>query len=218
MLGGGAALLALCVVADAATGPAMLPPATVARSVFGLGADPMVDAIVWSIRLPVALMAVLVGAALGLTGAVMQTILNNPPGVELPRLASRRARDFGAALVIVIGAALPIPEAQAHPDIGFRFRGAGVFLRVAARRAARGDAGDAGAGRHRADVPCSRRHWQRCSSWPRPRRCSRSCSGCSAACSGRPGPKLAIVAAVLVVAVPLLMRDAWALTALRFGE
>jgi iron complex transport system permease protein len=31
-------------------------------------------------------------------------------------------------------------------------------------------------------------------------------------------PKLAIIAAVLAVAVPLLMRDAWGLTALRLGD
>ena len=36
------------------------------------------EVIVWDIRLPIALMAVLVGAMLGAAGAEMQTILNNP--------------------------------------------------------------------------------------------------------------------------------------------
>ena len=34
------------------------------------------DAIVWTLRLPTALMAVTVGCALGVSGAVMQTLLN----------------------------------------------------------------------------------------------------------------------------------------------
>ncbi len=37
-----------------------------------------IHVIVWDIRLPYALMALLVGMALGLAGAEMQTILNNP--------------------------------------------------------------------------------------------------------------------------------------------
>ena len=34
--------------------------------------------IIWSIRLPTAIMALLVGASLGIAGAGMQTILDNP--------------------------------------------------------------------------------------------------------------------------------------------
>lgn len=41
-------------------------------------ADAGTRVIVWDIRLPYALMAVVVGFALGLAGAEMQTILNNP--------------------------------------------------------------------------------------------------------------------------------------------
>ena len=41
-------------------------------------ADAGTRVIVWDIRLPYALMAIVVGLALGLAGAEMQTILNNP--------------------------------------------------------------------------------------------------------------------------------------------
>jgi iron complex transport system permease protein len=65
-------------------------------------------------------MAVLVGAALGLTGAVMQTILNNPLASSYTLGVSAGA-GFGAALVIVVGTALPLSEAQAIPLSAFLF-------------------------------------------------------------------------------------------------
>ena len=40
--------------------------------------SPRGELFVWQIRLPYALTAVLVGAALALSGAEMQTVLNNP--------------------------------------------------------------------------------------------------------------------------------------------
>ncbi|WP_431282549.1 iron chelate uptake ABC transporter family permease subunit [Humitalea sp. 24SJ18S-53] len=130
VLESGAGLLVLCLVVDVATGPAMLAPATVAAPLSGLSRDPMVDAIVWAIRLPVALMALLVGAALGLTGAVMQTILNNRLASSYTLGVSAGA-GFGAALVIVFGAALPLAEAQAVPLAAFASAAlacAGVWL------------------------------------------------------------------------------------------
>jgi iron complex transport system permease protein len=216
MLGGGVVLLALFVIADAATGPAMLPPGTVARSVFGLGADPMVDAIVWSIRLPVALMAVLVGAALGLTGAVMQTILNNPLASSYTLGVSAGA-GFGAALVIVLGAALPIPEAQAIPVSAFIFAAlacSSVWLLGGLRGATPETLVLAGialmflfqAALATLQFLASPEALQQIVFW------------LFGSLQRATWPKLAIVAAVLVVAVPLLMRDAWALTALRFGD
>ena len=57
-------LLCLALLLDTATGPARLPVADVARSVLGQGGDTTIEAIVWSIRLPVALTALAVGAAL----------------------------------------------------------------------------------------------------------------------------------------------------------
>lgn len=66
--------------------------------------------IVWDIRLPYALMALLVGMALGLAGAEMQTILNNPLASPFT-LGVSSAAAFGAALAIVLGIGIPgIPE------------------------------------------------------------------------------------------------------------
>jgi iron complex transport system permease protein len=124
-----AAVLVLAAVAllgsfllDVATGPAFLSFAAVARSVLVLSEDRTVDTIVWTIRLPVALMALIVGASLGLTGAIMQTILNNPLASSYTLGVSAGA-GFGAALVIVLGVSLPVPEAYATPVSAFVFAG-----------------------------------------------------------------------------------------------
>ena len=129
MLAVGVTALVFTTVVDVATGPSMLPVTAVARSVFGLTQDRTVDAIVWAIRLPVAVMAVVVGAALGLTGAIMQTILHNPLASSYT-LGISAGAGFGAALVIVLGVALPVPEAYGVPASAFMFAGlacAGVW-------------------------------------------------------------------------------------------
>ncbi|PVZ20602.1 MULTISPECIES: iron ABC transporter permease [unclassified Pseudomonas] len=72
--------------------------------------SPGQQVIVWGIRLPQALMAVLVGAALGLAGAEMQTILNNPLASPFT-LGVSHAAAFGAALAIVLGWGIPgVPD------------------------------------------------------------------------------------------------------------
>ena len=59
-------------------------------------------AIVWDIRMPYALMAIVVGLALGLAGAEMQTILNNPLASQFT-LGVSSAAAFGAALIVLEG-------------------------------------------------------------------------------------------------------------------
>ncbi|MGQ5806565.1 FecCD family ABC transporter permease [Serratia sp. IR-2025] len=73
-------------------------------------ADAGTRVIVWDIRLPYALMAVVVGFAIGLAGAEMQTILNNPLASPFT-LGVSSAAAFGAALAIVLGIGIPgIPD------------------------------------------------------------------------------------------------------------
>lgn len=73
-------------------------------------ADAGTCVIVWDIRLPYALMAIVVGLALGLAGAEMQTILNNPLASPFT-LGVSSAAAFGAALAIVLGIGFPgIPD------------------------------------------------------------------------------------------------------------
>lgn len=90
-------------VLDVATGPSMLSPAAVVSSIFRIGdSDAMTDAIVMSLRLPMALMALVVGAALGAGGAQMQTLLNNPMASPYT-LGMAAAAGFGAALSLYFG-------------------------------------------------------------------------------------------------------------------
>ncbi|NSL54540.1 iron ABC transporter permease [Uliginosibacterium sp. IMCC34675] len=62
--------------------------------------------ILWDIRLPFALMALLAGAALGLAGAEFQTALDNPLASPMT-LGVSAAATLGAALVLVFDPLLP---------------------------------------------------------------------------------------------------------------
>lgn len=89
-------------------------------------ADAGTRVIVWDIRLPYALMAVVVGFALGLAGAEMQTILNNPLASPFT-LGVSSAAAFGAALAIVLGIGIP-----GTPDQWFISANAFIFALFAA--------------------------------------------------------------------------------------
>ena len=130
---GGAVLLLGSFALDVATGPALLPLDDVVRALAGVGGDPMVAAIVRTLRLPVALMAAAVGAALGVSGAVMQTVLNNPLASSYT-LGISAGAGFGAALAILFGAALPVPEAWAIPLAAFAFAGLACAMVAGAGR------------------------------------------------------------------------------------
>ncbi len=84
-------------------------------------ATPGLRIIVWDIRLPYALMAILVGMSLGLAGAEMQTILNNPLASPFT-LGVSSAAAFGAALAIVLGIGISgIPQNWFIPANAFLF-------------------------------------------------------------------------------------------------
>jgi iron complex transport system permease protein len=84
--------------------------------------------IIWDVRLPYALMAVLVGASLALAGAEMQTILNNPLASPFT-LGVSSAASFGAALALVLGISLPLlPPSWNLPAFAFLFAFASVLL------------------------------------------------------------------------------------------
>lgn len=181
-----------------------------------LAEDPMVDAIVWSIRLPVALMAVAVGAALGATGAVMQTVLNNPLASSYTVGISAGA-GFGAALVIVLGAALPVPEAFAVPVSAFLFAALAcscVWLLGGPRGATAETLVLAGialmflfqAMLAALQFIASPEALQQVVFW------------LFGSLQRATWTKLAVVAGILLAMAPMIMRDAWSLTALRLGE
>lgn len=124
---------------DVMTGPSSMP---VGRILAGL-VDPgrlsaPEAAIVWGIRLPSALLAVLVGAALALSGAEMQTVLNNPLASPFT-LGVSSAASFGASLAIVLGLGLPFVPADAVTTLNaFVFAFGSVLLLQGLARAQRG--------------------------------------------------------------------------------
>ncbi|WP_199850980.1 MULTISPECIES: FecCD family ABC transporter permease [unclassified Halomonas] len=101
---GGIGLVAfLTLVLDIATGPSMLAPKAVMGALLNIGdVDEMTRIIVMEMRLPMALMALVVGAALGVGGAEIQTLLNNPMASPYT-LGLAAAAGFGASLVIALG-------------------------------------------------------------------------------------------------------------------
>jgi len=95
------------VILDFTLGPAGLSLETLGQTLLHPAAmDAGTRVIVWDIRLPYALMAVVVGLALGLAGAEMQTILNNPLASPFT-LGVSSAAAFGAALAIILGVGFP---------------------------------------------------------------------------------------------------------------
>jgi iron complex transport system permease protein len=103
LIGLGLAVLAAAFVVDLAIGPGPYGFADVLRTLVDPGhVHPRLQVVVWDLRLPVAAMAVLAGAMLGLAGAAMQTILNNPLADPFT-LGVSAAASVGASLAIAFG-------------------------------------------------------------------------------------------------------------------
>lgn len=103
LIAGAFLLLLITLTIDVITGPADLS----FWRTFTVILNPSVatvteEVIIWDLRLPVACMAIAVGAMLGVAGAEMQTILNNPLADPFT-LGLSSAASFGAALAIVLG-------------------------------------------------------------------------------------------------------------------
>ncbi|WP_154586114.1 FecCD family ABC transporter permease, partial [Bordetella pertussis] len=126
--------------ADAALGPAGLTLADLWRTLLQPGAaDTAARVIVWDIRLPQAAMAAIVGMALGLAGAEMQTILNNPLASPFT-LGVSSAAALGASLAIVLHVGVPgVAAPWLVPLYAFLFAAlAGLLLDQVARHRAIG--------------------------------------------------------------------------------
>ncbi|MGO4405555.1 FecCD family ABC transporter permease [Bosea sp. RAF48] len=99
----GVLVLLFAVALDVSIGPGNLPLADVLRTLVDpQSASPRLSVIVWDLRLPIALMALAVGAMLGLSGAGMQTILANPLADPFT-LGVSAAATVGASVAIVFG-------------------------------------------------------------------------------------------------------------------
>jgi iron complex transport system permease protein len=104
-----AVISAIGLILDIATGPSMLPIGDVMAALLQHEDVPaMTRVIVYDLRLPIALMALVVGATLGMGGAEIQTLLNNPMASPYT-LGLAAAAGLGASLVIAFGTfGLPI--------------------------------------------------------------------------------------------------------------
>lgn len=122
------ALSFIVVVLGVGIGSVFVPPMDVLKiitfKVIGQGSLADVNgssaSIVWDIRLPRVLLAYLVGAALSVSGAVMQSVLKNPLASSYTLGVSSGA-SFGAALIIVSGFRLHILGSFTLPVTGLLF-------------------------------------------------------------------------------------------------
>lgn len=96
-----AAVAAILFFVSLLVGPAALPPAAFFAALFGSG-DATAILIAQEIRLPRALLAAVIGAGLGLSGAALQGLLRNPlaePGL----LGVSAAASLGAVITLYFG-------------------------------------------------------------------------------------------------------------------
>ena len=211
-----AAMTALLV--DIASGPSMLGLIDVFRGLLNPeGIDVGTRVIIEDIRLPYALMAVVVGACLGLAGAEMQTVLNNPLASPFT-LGVGAAATLGASLVIAFN--ISVLGVAAHvllPLSAFVFAAAASLLILVLSRTL-------GASVHAVvlfgiallfginavvgliQFMADAESVQQIVFWT---------MGSLARASL---DKVAIVALVLALCLPFSLRNAWAMTLLRSGE
>jgi iron complex transport system permease protein len=211
-------LLLASLVADLTLGPARYGYGEVVRALLRLEVPLSVSVVVWEIRLPVALMAVVVGASLSVAGAQMQTVLNNPLASPFT-LGISAAAGFGAALGFVLGVSL-LPSgwsAWTIPANAFvSAMGCALLIHLLSQRRGMGTEtivllGIAlvftfNAALAALEFIASEQALAAVVFW-------------TMGSLGRTTwPKLGIATAVLVLVWPLFARQAWALTALRLGE
>jgi len=128
------ALLAVVVIAAASSlmvGPAPIRPGAVLAALIG-HADAVTSDIVLQIRAPRAILAVLIGAMLGLAGAALQGLLRNPladPAV----IGTSNAAALGAVIALYFGVAKAFPLALPGLAVAGALIGLLALLPVARR-------------------------------------------------------------------------------------
>lgn len=100
---GGLLLLFFLLIYSISVGAVRIPPYEVLQTIMGQSVSTKWDLIIWNIRFPQALAAIVAGAGLSVAGVVMQSILRNPIASPFT-LGISNAGAFGAAVsVIVLG-------------------------------------------------------------------------------------------------------------------
>ncbi len=210
--------LVLAMLADLATGSAGIAPPDILRALLMQDAvSNPVAAIVWQLRLPFALMAVLVGMALSLAGAEMQTILDNPLASPFT-LGVSSAASLGAGLAMLLGTGIPgLPMDWLLPINTFVFAAGSVLLLQLVGNARQGSPqtlvlfGIALVFTFNALVAllqylASADALQQFVFWS------------MGSLNRSSWPKLATLAAVIALVLPFSLRATWRLTLLRFGH
>jgi iron complex transport system permease protein len=126
-----AALAVAVALVSLLVGPAPLSAGDVAAAVLGAG-DPIVQDIVWQIRAPRALLALLIGAVLGLSGAALQGLLRNPladPAV----IGTSSSASLGAVIALYFGVAKAAPLALPLMSVAGALLGLAALLPIARR-------------------------------------------------------------------------------------
>ena len=100
-IAGGLFLLVILFVISISVGAVAIPLAEVLQTLFGQNISHKWDTIIWNIRLPQALTAVVAGAGLAAAGVAMQSILRNPLGSPFT-LGIANAGAFGAAFAVIV--------------------------------------------------------------------------------------------------------------------
>ncbi|AAM31764.1 FecCD family ABC transporter permease [Methanosarcina mazei] len=98
---GGLLLLFIMLIYSISVGAVTIPPYEVLQTLMGQSVSTKWDSIIWNIRLPQALAAIVAGAGLSVAGVVMQSILRNPLGSPFT-LGISNAGAFGAAVSVII--------------------------------------------------------------------------------------------------------------------
>lgn len=99
-----AALAAIvAAVFSAGVGSISISAWEIVKTIFGAG-DPQQNTVIWGIRLPRVTAAILVGAMLASSGAIMQCVLHNPLA-SASTLGVSQGAAFGAAVGIMCSAA-----------------------------------------------------------------------------------------------------------------
>src|ERR1700752_1526235 len=133
VMAGVVALVALLGLLSLGVGPVRLSPLAVTEALFGGGSD-VAQVIVREIRLPRTLLALAIGAILGLSGASLQGLLRNP--LASPSLfGAPQSAAFGAVLVIALGLADVRSYALPVAAICAAFASVFVLLSIAGRNA-----------------------------------------------------------------------------------
>lgn len=218
LLAGFALLLVLSMLLDLGLGPARYSLRDVLHALLQPQDVPLqLRVVIWEVRLPIALMAVVVGAALALAGAQMQTILNNPLASPFT-LGISAAASFGAALALAFGwKLLPAAADYIVPLNAFVMAMLAAFL-VHLLSLRRGVTAETIVLLGIAMVFTFNALLALVQYFATEQAVAAVVFWTMGSLTKATWPKLAITSLVIAIVLPLFARRAWALTALRLGE